>query len=109
MTLLMMRVVMSQKNLFPSFQFDNSLFFSDSSHKEGFDVPKICSTAALNYVEVAKAITEIYSTGMPQAVELIRLNLDKDRKQKKMLSESEINVFRNYAEKGEFIDIVVGG
>jgi TPR repeat protein len=45
-------------------------------HDQGLGVPKICSTAALNYIEVAKSITEIYSSGMPQAVELIRLNLD---------------------------------
>ena len=45
-------------------------------HETGAGVPKLCSTAALNYIEVAKGITEIYSSGMPQAVELIRLNLD---------------------------------
>ena len=55
-------------------------------HLEGLDVPKICSTAALNFIEVAKFITEIYSSGMPQAVELIRLNLDQ-KKNKKMMSE----------------------
>ena len=38
------------------------------------------------FIEVAKFITEIYSSGMPQAVELIRLNLDQ-KKNKKMMSE----------------------
>ena len=40
-----------------------------------------CSTAALNYIDVAKGVASIYSSGMPQAVELVRLNLPhKDRK-----------------------------
>lgn len=40
-----------------------------------------CTTAALNYIDVAKGVASIYSSGMPQAVELVRLNLpEKDRK-----------------------------
>eukprot|EP00392_Amoebophrya_sp_AT5.2_P001253 g1255.t1 len=69
-------------------------------HSEGFDVPKICSTAALNYIEVAKGITEIYSSGMPQAVELIRLNLD-HKKNKKLMTEGEINLFTQIASSGD--------
>ena len=58
------------------------------------------STAALNYIEVAKSITEIYSSGMPQAVELIRLNLD-HKKNKKMMTEGEINLFTQLASSGD--------
>ena len=43
--------------------------------------PQACTTAALNYIDVAKGIASIYSSGMPQAVELVRLNLPhKERK-----------------------------
>ena len=36
---------------------------------------KACTTAALNYIDVAKGIASIYSSGMPQAVELLRLHI----------------------------------
>jgi TPR repeat protein len=68
-------------------------------HMEGYGVPQSCTTAALNYVEVAKQITAIYSAGMPQAVELIRLNLD--TKDKKAMSNSEISLFMLIASSGD--------
>ena len=68
-------------------------------HMEGYGVPQSCTTAALNYVEVAKRITAIYSAGMPQAVELIRLNLDK--KERKAMSSSEISLFMLIASSGD--------
>ena len=36
--------------------------------------PQACTTAALNYIDVAKGIASIYSSGMPQAVELPALH-----------------------------------
>ena len=38
---------------------------------------KACTTAALNYIDVAKGIANIYSSGMPQAVELPRCSEEK--------------------------------
>ena len=38
---------------------------------------KACTTAALNYIDVAKGIASIYSSGMPQAVELLRLHVER--------------------------------
>jgi len=67
-------------------------------HMNGFGVPKTCTTAALNYIEYAKNVTGIYSEGMPQAVELVRLNLEKDRKS---ISSSEINLFMQIASGGD--------
>ncbi|CAE8714295.1 unnamed protein product, partial [Polarella glacialis] len=45
-------------------------------HAEGLGVPKTCGTAALNYIEVARRVADVYSAGMPQAVELVRLGVD---------------------------------
>lgn len=67
-------------------------------HLHGLGVPKTCTTAALNYLEVAKKVTGIYSTGMPPAVELVRLNLIKDRKS---ITSSEINLFMQIASAGD--------
>jgi len=67
-------------------------------HMNGFGVPKTCVTAALNYIEYAKNVTGIYSEGMPQAVELVRLNLEKDRK---TITSSEINLFMQIASGGD--------
>jgi len=67
-------------------------------HMNGFGVPKVCTTAALNYIEYAKNVTGIYSEGMPQAVELVRLNLEKDRK---VITSSEINLFMQIATGGD--------
>ncbi|KAF4752461.1 Sel-1 suppressor of lin-12-like, partial [Perkinsus olseni] len=44
-------------------------------HLFGYGVPRNCETAAMNYIEIAQRIAHIYSTGLPQAVELVRLNL----------------------------------
>uniref|UniRef100_A0A0G4GXF5 Uncharacterized protein n=1 Tax=Chromera velia CCMP2878 TaxID=1169474 RepID=A0A0G4GXF5_9ALVE len=43
-------------------------------HTHGYMAPLRCQTAALNYVEVARNVSEAHSLGMPQAVELIRLS-----------------------------------
>eukprot|EP00434_Breviolum_minutum_P027932 symbB.v1.2.024713.t1/scaffold2359.1/size81413/3 len=50
-------------------------------HREGLAVPQSCSTAALNYIEVARQVAHVYSSGMPQAVELVRLGVEDDRHQ----------------------------
>lgn len=68
-------------------------------HQHGYGVPKACTTAALNYIEVAKKIANVYSTGMPQAVELIRLNLH--QKDRKALSSSQMNLFVQIAASGD--------
>lgn len=68
-------------------------------HLHGYGVPQACTTAALNYIDVAKGVASIYSSGMPQAVELVRLNLpSKDRK---VLSSSELNLFVQIATSGD--------
>jgi len=68
-------------------------------HLEGYGVPKSCNTAALNYIEVARRVADVYSAGMPQAVELIRLGVDgKDRK---TMSASEVNLFIEIASSGD--------
>eukprot|EP00397_Hematodinium_sp_SG-2012_P009910 GEMP01010009.1.p1 GENE.GEMP01010009.1~~GEMP01010009.1.p1 ORF type:complete len:700 (+),score=137.52 GEMP01010009.1:367-2466(+) len=77
---------------------DGALMAMGYRHLHGLGVPKTCTTAALNYLEVAKRVTGIYSSGMPQAVELIRLNLEKDRK---VISSSEINLFMQIASAGD--------
>lgn len=68
-------------------------------HLHGYGVPKACVTAALNYIEVAKRIASVYSAGMPQAVELIRLNLN--QKDRKIISSSEMNLFVQIATSGD--------
>lgn len=68
-------------------------------HMYGYGVPKACTTAALNYIEVAKRIANVYSAGMPQAVELIRLNLH--QKDRKVISTSEMNLFVQIATSGD--------
>merc|ERR1719217_1649302 len=65
---------------------------------KGYGVPTSCSTAALNYIEIGKNITEVYSSGMPQAVELIRLNVPRDKKQ---MSQTEVNLFLQMAANGD--------
>lgn len=67
-------------------------------HVQGYGVPRTCNTAALNYIEVARKVAEVYSAGMPQAVELVRLGVDgKDRK---VMSSSEVNLFVEIATSG---------
>ncbi|CAK9015123.1 unnamed protein product [Durusdinium trenchii] len=68
-------------------------------HLHGYGVPQACSTAALNYIDVAKGVASIYSSGMPQAVELVRLNLP--HKDRKVLSSSELNLFVQIATSGD--------
>lgn len=68
-------------------------------HMHGYGVPRACGTAALYYINVAKKIAKVYSAGMPQAVELIRLNLlHTDRK---VISTSEMNLFVQIASSGD--------
>ena len=43
-------------------------------HWSGLGTPERCETAALNYVEVAKRVAEVYSSGLPRALELVRLS-----------------------------------
>eukprot|EP00439_Symbiodinium_sp_Y106_P075125 s2152_g14.t2 len=68
-------------------------------HLHGYGVPQACTTAALNYIDVAKGIASIYSSGMPQAVELVRLNLP--QKDRKVMSSSELNLFVQIATSGD--------
>lgn len=68
-------------------------------HLHGYGVPQSCSSASLNYIEVAKQISNVYSEGMPQAVELIRLNLHS--KDHKSVSSSEVNLFVQIASGGD--------
>lgn len=68
-------------------------------HMHGYGVPQACTTAALNYIDVAKKIASVYSEGMPQAVELIRLNLH--QKDRKVISASEMNLFVQIASSGD--------
>ena len=74
-------------------------------HLHGYGVPKKCETAALNYLEVAKPVANIYANSIPQAVELIRLNVEKD---KKILSLSEISLFTEVANTSPEIALAVG-
>lgn len=68
-------------------------------HAKGYGVPNACSTAALNYIEVARRVADVYSTGMPQAVELVRLGTgDAD---KHVMSASEMGVFVELAASGD--------
>eukprot|EP00922_Rhytidocystis_sp_ex-Travisia-forbesii_P071687 GHVS01106986.1.p1 GENE.GHVS01106986.1~~GHVS01106986.1.p1 ORF type:complete len:1008 (+),score=252.37 GHVS01106986.1:169-3024(+) len=50
-------------------------------HEMGYGVRKSCPTAAMYYMDVARKTARIYSKGIPQAVELIRLHplTSKDR------------------------------
>ncbi|CAE7157117.1 SEL1L [Symbiodinium pilosum] len=68
-------------------------------HLHGYGVPQACTTAALNYIDVAKGIASIFSSGMPQAVELVRLNLP--QKDRKVMSSSELNLFVQIATSGD--------
>lgn len=68
-------------------------------HAQGYGVPKACNTAALNYIEVARRVAEVYSAGMPQAVELVRLGVD--NKDRKVMSASEVNLFIEIAASGD--------
>mmetsp|Transcript_38275 Transcript_38275/g.89894 ORF Transcript_38275/g.89894 Transcript_38275/m.89894 type:complete len:747 (-) Transcript_38275:95-2335(-) len=68
-------------------------------HMHGYGVPKMCSTAAMNYIEIAKQIANVYSAGMPQAVELVRLNLH--QKDRKVISSSEMSLFAQIATSGD--------
>lgn len=68
-------------------------------HMHGYGVPQACTTAALNYIDVAKRIAGVYSEGMPQAVELVRLNLH--HKDRKVISSSEMNLFVQIATSGD--------
>jgi TPR repeat protein len=74
-------------------------------HLKGYGVPKRCETAALNYLEVAKPVANIYATSVPRAVELVRLGVEKD---KKILSISEISLFTEVASVNPEIALAVG-
>ena len=69
-------------------------------HFHGYGVPMRCETAALNYIEVAKEVAHLYSSGLPQAVELIRLGPPSVTGQKdptKRMTVAEINMFEQMA------------
>ena len=74
-------------------------------HLKGYGVPKRCETAALNYLEVAKPVANIYANSIPRAVELVRLNVEKD---KKILSINEISLFTQVANTNSEIALAVG-
>mmetsp|Transcript_39351 Transcript_39351/g.113919 ORF Transcript_39351/g.113919 Transcript_39351/m.113919 type:complete len:773 (-) Transcript_39351:4-2322(-) len=68
-------------------------------YSQGYGVSKSCATAALNYVEVARKVAEVYSAGMPQAVELVRLGVDGG--DKKSMTASEVSLFVEIAASGD--------
>jgi len=68
-------------------------------HAHGYGVPKSCNAAALNYIEVAQKVAEVYSAGIPQAVELVRLGVEGG--DRKAMSQSEINLFLEIAASGD--------
>lgn len=68
-------------------------------HAMGYGVPQACNTAALNYIEVARRVAAIYSTGMPQAVELVRLGIGDNEAH--VMSASEMGVFVELAASGD--------
>ena len=74
-------------------------------HMHGYGVPKRCETAALNYLEVAKPVANIYANSVPKAVELVRLGIEKD---KKFLSLPEISLFTEVANTNPEIALAVG-
>ena len=74
-------------------------------HMHGYGVPKRCETAALNYLEVAKPVANIYANSVPKAVELVRLGIEKD---KKILSINEISLFTEVANTNPEIALAVG-
>lgn len=74
-------------------------------HLHGYGVPKRCETAALNYLEVAKPVANIYANSVPKAVELVRLGIEKD---KKVLSIPEISLFTEVANTNPEISLAVG-
>jgi TPR repeat protein len=82
-----------------------SLMAMGYRHWKGYGVPKRCETAALNYLEVAKPVANIYANSIPRAVELVRLNVEKD---KKLLSINEISLFLEVANTNMEISQAVG-
>jgi TPR repeat protein len=74
-------------------------------HMHGYGVPKRCETAALNYLEVAKPVANIYANSIPKAVELVRLGVEKD---KKLLTLPEISLFTEVANTNPEISLAVG-
>jgi len=74
-------------------------------HMHGYGVPKRCETAALNYLEVAKPIANIYASSVPKAVELVRLGVEKD---KKIMTLPEISLFTEVANTNPEISLAVG-
>lgn len=68
-------------------------------HTHGYGVPQACATAALNYIDVAKTVAKIYSEGLPQAVELIRLNLN--HKDRRVITASQMNLYIQIATSGD--------
>ncbi|CAE6926564.1 SEL1L [Symbiodinium natans] len=67
-------------------------------HLQGLGAPRACGTAALNYIEVARRVAQVYSSGMPKAVELVRLGVDNRDRQ---MSISEMAVFVEIAASGD--------
>eukprot|EP00929_Paragymnodinium_shiwhaense_P090846 TRINITY_DN50942_c0_g1_i1.p1 TRINITY_DN50942_c0_g1~~TRINITY_DN50942_c0_g1_i1.p1 ORF type:complete len:788 (+),score=191.28 TRINITY_DN50942_c0_g1_i1:84-2447(+) len=68
-------------------------------YARGYGVEKSCDTAALYYIEVARKVANVYSAGMPQAVELVRLGVEgQDRTS---LSRSEVSLFVELAGAGD--------
>eukprot|EP00927_Polykrikos_kofoidii_P037792 TRINITY_DN32008_c0_g1_i1.p1 TRINITY_DN32008_c0_g1~~TRINITY_DN32008_c0_g1_i1.p1 ORF type:complete len:762 (+),score=99.66 TRINITY_DN32008_c0_g1_i1:95-2380(+) len=68
-------------------------------HLHGYGVRKSCPTAALNYIEVARRVAAVYTEGMPQAVELVRLGVD--GRDAKAMSASEVSLFVELAASGD--------
>lgn len=68
-------------------------------YSQGYGVAKSCSAAALNYIEVARGVARVYSSGMPQAVELVRLGVEGG--DTKAMSASEVSLFVEIAASGD--------
>ncbi|CEL93954.1 unnamed protein product [Vitrella brassicaformis CCMP3155] len=70
-------------------------------HLHGYGVPRVCLTSALNYIEVAKRITQVYSMGLPQALELVRLGVHNPKSPHSRAKQGELAILIQLAEKGD--------
>ncbi|CAK0853320.1 unnamed protein product, partial [Prorocentrum cordatum] len=69
-------------------------------HQHGYGVPQACTTAALNYIELAGEVAEIYSAGIPTAVELVRLNVHPSE-QGRVIGSAELSLLVQMANGGD--------
>lgn len=69
-------------------------------HQHGYGVPQACTTAALNYIELAGEVADIYSAGIPTAVELVRLNVHHSE-QGRVIGSAELSLLVQMAKGGD--------